>query len=178
MGRAYRMKKVFKPFIKTNIEKSERWLSEMAKNGWRLEKVDFDNYYFKESAPKNLKYTILVMPLKKIDLRVFDLAYKMTKEWRAIKIPVSRSECSGIYSYEDSIDDRALKCERNKLLIGYRKGFFIMESAFILLGILMLILLPDDRIEMLASIPIFIIIIAMWVNDFIAILRLYKSIKQ
>ena len=172
------MKKVFRPFIKTNIEKNEKWLSEMAKTGWRLEKVDFDNYYFKKSAPKNLKYAILVMPLKKIDLRVFELAYKMTKEWRAIKIQVSRSECSSIYSYEDSIDDRELKRKRNKLLIGYRKGFFIMESAFILLCILMLILLPEDKVEMLASIPIFIVIIVMWVNDFIAILRLHNSVKK
>lgn len=173
-----KMLKVFKPFINVNIEKSEEWLSQMAKSGWRLMNVNFDKYYFKEAEPKNLKYAILVSQPKSIDLRVFELATTMTTKWKAIKIPVSGSACSRIYSYDESIDDRKLKFKRNKLLVEYRKGFFIVESIFVLMLSIIYIFGIGDRIGMIADIPIFLLIVAMWANNLITLLNLRKYNKK
>ncbi len=173
-----KMLKVFKPFINVNIEKSEEWLSQMVKSGLRLMNVNFDKYYFKEAEPKNLKYTILVMPAKSIDLRVLELARVMTTQWKAIKIPVSGSACRGIYSYDESIDDRELKFKRNKLLVEYRKGFFIVESIFVLMLSIIYIFGIGDRVGMIADIPIFLLIVAMWANNLITLLNLRRYNKK
>ncbi len=170
--------KVFKPFININIAKSEEWLTQMSQNGWRLMSVSYDKYYFKKAEPKNLKYTILVTPVKKIDIRVFDLAYEMTTKWKAIKIPVCGSACSGIYSYDISIDDRELRHSRNKLIAEYRKGFFIVELVFALVGSIIYILGIGDRIGRIADMPIYLLIIAMLTRDMVTLINLRRYNKK
>ena len=62
-------KTVFKIFFAWQEGKEEKWLAEMLKNGWHLNKVGFFNYEFIKGKPKDIVYKFDYKPFRseKID---------------------------------------------------------------------------------------------------------------
>jgi hypothetical protein len=60
-------KTVFRPFWSYDVQKTERWLSEMAGQGWRLQAVNpaLRAFRFEQSEPQKLGYRILSLFVKK-----------------------------------------------------------------------------------------------------------------
>ena len=54
------IKKVYRPFWSLDVMKTEKWLGEMANDGYRLEKVNFltRKFIFEEDDRKTIHYRI------------------------------------------------------------------------------------------------------------------------
>ncbi|MFD0953375.1 DUF2812 domain-containing protein [Virgibacillus natechei] len=64
------MVKIFLPFWSYDVEKTEEWLSSVAKQGYHLVKINTwtRQFYFEEGAPKTITYRIGFDAIKVVDM--------------------------------------------------------------------------------------------------------------
>ncbi|MBN2051675.1 MAG: DUF2812 domain-containing protein, partial [Spirochaetales bacterium] len=166
-------KRVFKWWFAWDFEKIESWLETMAKDGWILESTSLlgFNFYFRESAPVNMRYCIDYLHTLKPEYR------QLTEDdgWEILNIVAGWYVFFKKYADRrpDLYTDSGSLLERNKRLIG----------LFIATGIPVTVVFPravqqmeNDTASIVITI-IYILLIGFYIFGMTKLLKLNRNLK-
>ena len=113
------IKRVIRTFLAWQEEKEEKWLADMSRQGWHLERVGFFNYTFRESPPAEYAYRLDFKVLGNKDIEDYKSTFKDAGweyignfgSWFYFRADISKDPDMELYS------DNRSKIEKYKRLL-------------------------------------------------------------